>query len=255
MYYTQSVGNVVELQCISKFVEMGFECSIPYGNSARYDFIVDVNGNFLRIQCKSSSYAKKDGEIDYNAFTFNAQSATTNTKKTVRHNYTKEEIDYFATYFNEQVYLIPVEQCSTSKTLRYAPPQNNSSNYNKAEDYEIEKIIQSSEDFLKSKEEYEKSKIPNQKQIKKYFCKQCGKEITKYSDSGLCYNCHAKTTRLVERPTREELKQMIRNIPFTQIGKQYGVSDNSIKKWCITENLPYKKSEIKKISDEDWSNI
>lgn len=100
-----------------------------------------------------------------------------------------------------------------------------------------------------------KSKISSQKQIKKYFCKQRGKEITKYSDSGLYYNCHAKTTRLVERPTQEELKQMIRNIPFTQIGKQYGVSDNSIKKWCIAENLPYRKSEIKKISDEDWSNI
>ena len=44
MEYTQSKGNLVELQCISKFIELGYECSIPYGNSAKYDFIADVNG-------------------------------------------------------------------------------------------------------------------------------------------------------------------------------------------------------------------
>lgn len=131
----------------------------------------------MRIQCKSSSYAKRDEEIDYSAFTFNAQSATTNTKKTVRHNYTKEEIDYFATYFNRQVYLIPVEQCSTSKTLRYAPPQNSGSNYNKAEDYEIEKIIQSSEDFLKSKEEYEKVKFLVRNKLKNIFVNNAEKKL------------------------------------------------------------------------------
>jgi transposase len=55
--------------------------------------------------------------------------------------------------------------------------------------------------------------------------------------------------------TREELKQLIRTTPFTQIGKQFGVSDNTIRKWCDKYNLPRKVSEIKKYSDEDWSKI
>ena len=33
------------------------------------------------------------------------------------HKYTKDEIDFFATYWENQCYLIPVECCSTEKTL------------------------------------------------------------------------------------------------------------------------------------------
>jgi hypothetical protein len=48
------------------------------------------------------------------------------------------------------------------------------------------------------------------------------------------------------------LKKLIRTKPFTQIGKQFNVSDNAIRKWCVSENLPTKKTEINKYSDEDW---
>ena len=60
---------------------------------------------------------------------------------------------------------------------------------------------------------------------------------------------------MVERPSREVLKLMIRNEPFTKIGNKFNVTDNTIRKWCKNENLPYKASEIKKISDEDWKKI
>ena len=39
------------------------------------------------------------------------------------------------------------------------------------------------------------------------------------------------------------------------IGKQYGVSDNPIRKWCKIENLPYTKKEIKSYSDKEWDLI
>lgn len=90
---------------------------------------------------------------------------------------------------------------------------------------------------------------------KNYFCHNCGTMITKYSKLQLCEKCSHETTRLVQRPSREELKNLIRTLPFTVIGKQYGVSDNAIKKWCKAENLPHKKSDIKIFSDEDWSKI
>ena len=59
----------------------------------------------------------------------------------------------------------------------------------------------------------------------------------------------------MDRPTREELKNLIRNESFLSIGKKYGVSDNAIRKWCIAENLPSKKTEIKMYTDEEWSKI
>ena len=48
---------------------------------------------------------------------------------------------------------------------------------------------------------------------------------------------------------------MIRNIPFVQIAKKYGVSDKAIVKWCVSENLPSRKTDINSYSDEDWSKI
>jgi hypothetical protein len=55
--------------------------------------------------------------------------------------------------------------------------------------------------------------------------------------------------------SREELKQLIRTTPFTQIGKQFNVSDNAIRKWCDKYDLPRKSSEIKKYSNNEWENI
>ena len=65
----------------------------------------------------------------------------------------------------------------------------------------------------------------------------------------------SKQQRTVERPSRKELKQLIRTKPFTQIGKMYGVSDNAIRKWCDFEKLPRKKNEINKYTDEEWELI
>lgn len=255
MNYTQSVGNIVELQCIAKFMELGYECSIPYGNGAKYDFIADIDGELLRIQCKAASVPinKSKGTLD-DAFQISTISQTTNTQKTVKHTYSSEEIDYFATYFNGKVYLIPVEECSTAKTLRFSAPKINMP-YNKAEDYEIEKRISYSNQYLQTKEEFLKRKNEKMVEFKEYYCKECNAKITKYSDSGLCASCCQKKARKVERPNREELKNLIRTKPFVQIGKDFGVTDNAIRKWCRVENLPSKKSDIEKYSDEDWSKI
>ena len=91
---------------------------------------------------------------------------------------------------------------------------------------------------------------------KKYYCIDCNKEISKYSLR--CLECEAKNRiiPLENMPlTREELKDLIRTISFTEIGRRYGVTDNSIRKWCDKFNLPRKKSDIQKFSDEEWSKI
>lgn len=94
-----------------------------------------------------------------------------------------------------------------------------------------------------------------QKPEKKYYCSECGKEISASSKSGLCVECSNIIRRVCNRPSRDELKQLIRTIPFTKIGNMFGVSDNAVRKWCFAERLPIKVSDIKKISDEDWESI
>ena len=94
-------------------------------------------------------------------------------------------------------------------------------------------------------------------QVKKYYCKDCGKEVTKASTER-CAECAAKARIIPTEQlpvTREELKNLIRTKPFTQIGKQFGISDNAIRKWCDKYNLPRKSAEIKKYTDKEWELI
>ena len=84
-------------------------------------------------------------------------------------------------------------------------------------------------------------------------CIDCGKEIT--PGAKRCVPCMNKSQRTTERPSRELLKNLVRTKPFLEIGKMYGVSDNSIKKWCIAEGIPSKKKDIKTDSDEEWALI
>ena len=57
------------------------------------------------------------------------------------------------------------------------------------------------------------------------------------------------------KPDRETLKIQIRTISFAELGRIYGVSDASIRRWCKAYNLPSRVSEIKQINDEDWQKI
>lgn len=87
----------------------------------------------------------------------------------------------------------------------------------------------------------------------KHYCIDCGAEITRKAIR--CVKCGQISSRIVKRPSREELKQLIRTKPFTQIGKMYGVSDNSIRKWCDIENLPRRKTDINNYTNEEWELI
>lgn len=86
----------------------------------------------------------------------------------------------------------------------------------------------------------------------KNYCIDCGKEIT--YGSTRCVKCERKTRRQ-NNISREELKQLIRTQSFVNIGKSFNVSDNAIRKWCKSFNLPYKKTEIKQYTDEEWEKV
>lgn len=88
---------------------------------------------------------------------------------------------------------------------------------------------------------------------KKYYCVDCGKEISEKANR--CIECQAKNRRAVEWPTREELKQKIRYQSFVSLGKEYGVSDKAIAKWCIAYNLPSKKKDINNYTNEEWDAL
>lgn len=126
-------GAVTELQCVSAFVAKGYTVSIPYGDMARYDFVAEKNNVFLRVQCKTSHTLQ-----DSSGFRFSTRSTRVNTKQHISSFYSKENIDLFATMYNNICYIVPVEECTgATKTLRFTAPKNNIKNVNYADAYKL----------------------------------------------------------------------------------------------------------------------
>ena len=88
------------------------------------------------------------------------------------------------------------------------------------------------------------SLIPKNYPHKKGVCKICG-EQTSDIKIDLCVKCSKKLQRKVERPSKEELSQLLQKSNFSAIGRTYGVSDNAVRKWCKYYGLPYRKKDIK----------
>src|SRR6266545_6704869 len=62
-------GEWVEMQFMARAAAHGFTVSKPWGDSARYDFAIEHNGVFHRVQVKSTSYQSAKGRKAYLANT------------------------------------------------------------------------------------------------------------------------------------------------------------------------------------------
>lgn len=100
---------------------------------------------------------------------------------------------------------------------------------------------------------YKKMRV-HEELSKKYYCIDCGKEISHGAER--CPECAGKARRIATKEiTREELKNLIRTQSFVKIGEYYGMSDNAIRKWCDKFKLPRTKTEIQNYTDKEWELI
>ena len=134
---SKQTGNITEFEAMLAFMKLGYNVLTPYGDCERYDFVVDVNGKFIRIQSKTS-HSEDEGA----SFSFSGRSCHRKDGKIIHHHYTKEEIDYFVTTFNGKTYLVPVEVCGADKRLRILPTKNSQvRGITWAKDYELEEVV------------------------------------------------------------------------------------------------------------------
>jgi len=77
-----------------------------------------------------------------------------------------------------------------------------------------------------------------EKEIEKTYCKLCNKEIGRYSKSDKCSSCFNKTReysninrKVKNRPSKEQLLKEIEETNYCVVGRKYGVSDNTVRKW------------------------
>lgn len=136
MKNTVEKGKITEASILLWCIKNNIVVSIPYGNTDKYDQVWDVDGFLYRVQIKTCRKADDLGEV----IVFDCYSVS-NKKKQF---YSKKDIDFFATYYNGEVYLIPVDECHSEKKLRISDSLNRSKyakNTNWGTDYSALSII------------------------------------------------------------------------------------------------------------------
>ena len=105
---------------MSHFIKAGKIVLIPIGDNERYDFVIDEDGRFRRIQVKTGKV--KNGAIEFSTASTNLENG-----KWVRHGY-RGQIDDFAVYCPklDKVYLVPIDEAGgqTHCSLRLEPAKN-----------------------------------------------------------------------------------------------------------------------------------
>lgn len=154
-YTPQEKGLITEKECELAFTKLGCLVSIPNYYHSRYDMIIDIDNNLYKIQVKTAALTESQKGICINTCSHGRSIIEGNHKRT----YSPEEIDFFATFYNNQCYLIPIELClSTTRTLYFEKNINEKILW--LEDYKAEKVIQK----LKNNQEA----IVSNKPIKQY---------------------------------------------------------------------------------------
>lgn len=140
MENTKKIGNLTELQCATRLYELGCAVSIPFGNSEKYDLIIDWNNKLYKVQIKhANELADEEGIY---AIKFKATWMGHNNTGYTYHKYQPEDTDYFATFYKNECYLVPQNECSNEKILRIRPPKNNQrKGISFLENYKAEEVL------------------------------------------------------------------------------------------------------------------
>lgn len=130
-------GTITELQCQMDFTKLGYVVSQPIV-PCRYDFLVDIGNTIIKVQCKTCHPENEGSTIRFEC----RSTREVKSGEFAHRKYTTDEIDYFYTTWQGIGYLIPVTECSTSKSLRLTQAKNNNQSVNYAHDYELQKTLE-----------------------------------------------------------------------------------------------------------------
>ncbi len=137
-YDPNDLAALTQAKVATALIEAGKVVLLPWMHVLRYDLVIEEQGKFSRVQCKT-------GQLFRGAVYFRPQSLRAARRETgwdrVPAGY-QGEIDFFGVYCpdNTKVYLVPIEVANTRGTcfLRIDPPKNNQQKRIRwAEQYEV----------------------------------------------------------------------------------------------------------------------
>jgi hypothetical protein len=105
------VGLRTEAAILAELVRRGYQVLVPFGTNQRYDLVLDMNGEFIRAQCKT-------GRLRNGCVLFNTESVRTNTRGWLSRGYVGEA-DLFLVFCREaeRIYAVPVDEAPESHAL------------------------------------------------------------------------------------------------------------------------------------------
>jgi PD-(D/E)XK endonuclease len=110
---TKVTGELSEAAFLTRAAHRGFGVAKPWGDSRRYDFILDNGTHLLRVQIKCTECIRAQAY----------ETRATYTTGKARAVYTKQDIDFIAAHVVplDTWYIIPVEICTPQPMLRFYP--------------------------------------------------------------------------------------------------------------------------------------
>ena len=109
-------GDISEAKIMARFLERGYIVLVPWGDNQRYDLALDLNGQLIRVQCKT-------GRLQNGCVVFPTRSIQYKTRKSIHY---KNDAELFAAYSPDFdcVFLIPVQDVGErAVALRYGRPK------------------------------------------------------------------------------------------------------------------------------------
>ena len=127
------VGHRTEGAILSELVRRGYGVLVPFGVNQRYDLVIDIEGQFLRAQCKT-------GRLRRGVVEFPTRSVRSNRTRTFMRGY-NGDADIFLVYCHEtaRIYSVPVEEAPRGQMYLRVDPTGNGQVHGVrwAKDYEL----------------------------------------------------------------------------------------------------------------------
>jgi hypothetical protein len=113
------VGQRTEAAILSELVRRGFSVLLPFGVNQRYDLVLDIDGGFVRAQCKT-------GRVRNGSIEFSSRSTRANRTCTYHRSY-RDDIEVFLVHCPQVngIYAVPVDEAPrSSMALRLTHARN-----------------------------------------------------------------------------------------------------------------------------------
>lgn len=135
-------GTKTEAIILAELVKRDYRVLTPFGVNHRYDLVIELDDEFVRVQCKTGRL--RNGTVVFEACSVQGGNTTAHSTRKLYHG----AADVFVVFCPEidKLYWVPVDQVGVNPRLRIDPPKNGQiQGIRWAKDYELADVAQLAE--------------------------------------------------------------------------------------------------------------